>query len=160
MVYLFFFRFVKKIYTPLPEATARTEMFKIHLGNTPHSITEEEFRDLGKRTDGYSGADIQVVVRDALMQPVRKVQTATHFRQVSGYLLVWFINIILCKTSTNWNIICFSLSCFFQGLKNINQKPVENKINVYTGCMYFHRSVHVGVWFGLWNTWNLTSRTI
>lgn len=32
----------------------------------------------------YSGADISIVVRDALMQPVRKVQTATHFRKVSG----------------------------------------------------------------------------
>jgi vacuolar protein-sorting-associated protein 4 len=32
----------------------------------------------------YSGADISIVVRDALMQPVRKVQTATHFRYVRG----------------------------------------------------------------------------
>ncbi len=32
----------------------------------------------------YSGADISIVVRDALMQPVRKVQTATHFRKVRG----------------------------------------------------------------------------
>lgn len=31
----------------------------------------------------YSGADIAIVVRDALMQPVRKVQMATHFRRVS-----------------------------------------------------------------------------
>lgn len=85
--YFVFLRFEKRIYIPLPEAPARTEMFKLHLGNTPHSITEEEFRELGKRTDGYSGADIQIVVRDALMQPVRKVQTATHFRKVSGTLI-------------------------------------------------------------------------
>ena len=32
----------------------------------------------------YSGADITILVRDALMQPVRKVQTATHFRRVRG----------------------------------------------------------------------------
>lgn len=32
----------------------------------------------------YSGADISIVVRDALMQPVRKVQTATHFKYVTG----------------------------------------------------------------------------
>ncbi|XP_061163087.1 vacuolar protein sorting-associated protein 4B-like isoform X1 [Saccostrea echinata] len=77
-------RFEKRIYIPLPEAPARTEMFKLHLGNTPHSLTEEEFRELGRRTEGYSGADISIVVRDALMQPVRKVQTATHFRKVRG----------------------------------------------------------------------------
>lgn len=55
-------------------------MFKIHLGNTPNSLTEENFRDLGSRTEGLSGADISIVVRDAIMEPVRKVQTATHFR--------------------------------------------------------------------------------
>lgn len=31
----------------------------------------------------YSGSDIAIVVRDALMQPVRKLTTATHFKQVS-----------------------------------------------------------------------------
>lgn len=77
-------RFEKRIYIPLPEAPARTEMFKLHLGTTPHSLTEPDFRELGQRTDGYSGADVSIVVRDALMQPVRKVQTATHFRRVRG----------------------------------------------------------------------------
>ena len=43
-------------------------MFKLNLGDTTHSLTEENFRDLGMRTDGYSGADIAIVVRDALMQ--------------------------------------------------------------------------------------------
>lgn len=41
-------------------------------------------KQLAKRSDGFSGADISVLVRDALMQPVRKVQTATHFRRVRG----------------------------------------------------------------------------
>jgi vacuolar protein-sorting-associated protein 4 len=31
----------------------------------------------------YSGSDIAVIVRDALMQPVRKVLGATHFKPVS-----------------------------------------------------------------------------
>ena len=30
----------------------------------------------------YSGADIGVIVRDAIMQPIRKVQNATHFKKV------------------------------------------------------------------------------
>lgn len=77
-------RFEKRIYIPLPEAPARSLMFKIHLGNTANSLTEEDFRVLGQKSEGYSGADISIVVRDALMQPVRKVQTATHFRKVRG----------------------------------------------------------------------------
>ena len=48
---------------------ARTNMFKLNLGqDTAHSLTEENFRELGQRTEGYSGADVALVVRDALMQ--------------------------------------------------------------------------------------------
>ncbi|XP_071592697.1 vacuolar protein sorting-associated protein 4B isoform X1 [Heliangelus exortis] len=77
-------RFEKRIYIPLPEDHARAAMFKLHLGSTPNLLTESDYRELGKRTDGYSGADISVIVRDALMQPVRKVQSATHFKKVKG----------------------------------------------------------------------------
>ncbi|XP_060063793.1 vacuolar protein sorting-associated protein 4B-like [Ylistrum balloti] len=77
-------RFAKRIYIPLPEAPARMAMFKLHLGTTPHSIQEHEFKQLSEKSDGYSGADISMVVRDALMQPVKKVQTATHFKRVRG----------------------------------------------------------------------------
>ncbi|TDG41882.1 hypothetical protein AWZ03_011695 [Drosophila navojoa] len=77
-------RFEKRIYIPLPEAHARLVMFKIHLGNTTHVLTEQDLKELAGKTEGYSGADISIVVRDALMEPVRKVQTATHFKRVSG----------------------------------------------------------------------------
>lgn len=67
----------------MPEAHARAAMFKLHLGSTQNSLTEADFQELGRKTDGYSGADISIIVRDALMQPVRKVQSATHFKKVS-----------------------------------------------------------------------------
>jgi vacuolar protein-sorting-associated protein 4 len=77
-------RFEKRIYIPLPEEHARTNMFRVNLGSTPHNLTDKDFQLLGQRTEGYSGADISILVRDALMQPVRKVQTATHFRRIQG----------------------------------------------------------------------------
>merc|ERR1712029_1216066 len=77
-------RFEKRIYIPLPEAHARTAMFKLNIGETTTTITEEEYRYLGQNTEGYSGADISLVVRDAIMQPVRRVQNATHFKQAEG----------------------------------------------------------------------------
>ena len=57
-------------------------MFKLSMGSTPTSITDADYNVLAQRTDGYSGADINLVVRDALMQPVRKVQSATHWVKV------------------------------------------------------------------------------
>lgn len=77
-------RFEKRIYIALPEEHARLDMFKLHLGNTTHQLTEQDMKVLAAKTEGYSGADICIVVRDALMQPVRKVQSATHFKKVTG----------------------------------------------------------------------------
>lgn len=77
-------RFEKRIYIPLPEEAPRRRMFEIHIGNTAHALSPNDFTQLARRTDGYSGADIGIVVRDALMMPIRKVQTATHFKMVSG----------------------------------------------------------------------------
>ena len=79
---LFHRRFEKRIYIGLPEAPARADMFRLHLGDTKSTLTDMDFKRLGQLTDNYSGADIQIVVRDALMQPIRRVQHATHFMQV------------------------------------------------------------------------------
>lgn len=76
-------RFEKRIYIPLPEQHARSFMFKLNLGTTPNSLTDDDFITLGQKTAHYSGADISIIVRDALMQPIRKVQSATHFKKVS-----------------------------------------------------------------------------
>jgi len=77
-------RFEKRIWIPLPDEAARYNIFKIHVGDTPNSLADDDYKQLAKLTDGYSGADISVLVRDALMQPVRKVQSATHFKKVRG----------------------------------------------------------------------------
>jgi len=77
-------RFEKRIYIPLPEEQARYTMFKLHLGNTPTLLSSNEFRELAQLTEGYSGSDIAIVVREALMMPVRIVQDSTHFKKVCG----------------------------------------------------------------------------
>ena len=52
MYFYFSYRFEKRIYIPLPEANARSKMFTLHLGNTPNHLSEDDLRELGKRTDG------------------------------------------------------------------------------------------------------------
>lgn len=83
-------RFEKRIYIPLPDEEARYVMLKMNIGDTPNSLTDQDLRTLADRTERFSGADISVLVRDALMQPVRKVQSATHFKRVCE-------DIILCS---------------------------------------------------------------
>ncbi|SGY68082.1 BQ5605_C004g02846 [Microbotryum silenes-dioicae] len=75
-------RFEKRIYIPLPEPDARKRMFELNVGTTPCTLSQQEYRTLASKTEGYSGSDLAVVVRDALMQPVRKVLSATHFKEV------------------------------------------------------------------------------
>lgn len=86
MIYLVLtlaFRFERRIYIPLPDANARANLFALSVGNTPCTLTQQDYKQLADMTDGYSGSDISVLVRDALMQPIRKVQNATHFKKVS-----------------------------------------------------------------------------
>lgn len=72
-------RFEKRVYIPLPEAEARTAMVKLNLGDTPNNLTEEEFDKTGEITEGSSGADIKILVKEALMQPLRRCQKAKQF---------------------------------------------------------------------------------
>jgi vacuolar protein-sorting-associated protein 4 len=57
-------------------------MVALNIGQTPCKLVPRDYKLLAKKTDGFSGSDIQVMVRDALMEPVRKVQMATHFKKV------------------------------------------------------------------------------
>ena len=91
-------RFEKRVYIPLPEDYARSFMFKLHMGDTKNNLgkwaaapkpggeedekiaTNPNFIELGLKTQGFSGSDINVVVREALMQPVRSCQSSKFFR--------------------------------------------------------------------------------
>ena len=46
-------RFEKRIYIPLPEASARVKMFELHMGNLKHSIEPGQLRELAEKTDGW-----------------------------------------------------------------------------------------------------------
>merc|ERR1712224_785974 len=72
-------RFEKRVYIPLPDAEARSAMVKLNLGDTPNELTEFEFEKTGEITEGSSGADIKILVQEALMQPLRRCQKAKQF---------------------------------------------------------------------------------
>lgn len=72
-------RFEKRVYIPLPGVGARTIMIKNFLGDTPNNLVESDFGKLGELTDGASGSDLEVVTKEALMEPLRRCQQAKQF---------------------------------------------------------------------------------
>ena len=64
-------RFDRLIYVPPPDEKARLEIFKIHTRNMP--LAEDvDLEQLAKMTQGYSGADIEAVCREAAMNALRR----------------------------------------------------------------------------------------
>lgn len=71
-------RLEKRIYIPLPNEIGREELFKINLKGMPVA-DDVDWKELIKMTDGYSGADLANVCRDAAMMPLRKRIAAGNF---------------------------------------------------------------------------------
>lgn len=64
-------RFDKLLYVGVPDLEARKEILQIHLNGRPLA-KDSGVEDLAKRTEGYSGADIQAVVDTASMLAIRE----------------------------------------------------------------------------------------
>lgn len=65
-------RFEKRIFVPPPDQEARKEILKIHLSETEYSRSVN-LGELAKRTEGFSGHDLELLVREAAMNPVREL---------------------------------------------------------------------------------------
>ena len=75
-------RFQRRVHISLPDLPGRMRMFEMSVGSTPCDLKPADYKTLGQLSEGYSGSDIAIAVQDALMQPVRKIQTATHYKKV------------------------------------------------------------------------------
>lgn len=64
-------RFDKLMYIGVPDLEARKEIFKIHLMGRPLA-KDISVDDLAKKTEGYSGADIQAIADTASMLAIRE----------------------------------------------------------------------------------------
>lgn len=76
-------RFQRRVHISLPDLPARIKMFELAVGNTPCELKAADYRKLAELSEGYSGSDIAIAVQDALMQPVRLIQTATHYKRTA-----------------------------------------------------------------------------
>ncbi|RLI76779.1 AAA family ATPase [Archaeoglobales archaeon] len=64
-------RIERHIYIPAPDKKAREEIFRIHLRGKPLD-KDVDIEELAKKTEGYSGADIEAVCREAGMLAIRE----------------------------------------------------------------------------------------
>lgn len=71
-------RFERRVLITLPDQEARAIMFKIHTKGV--DLDEVDFDRLGELSDGYSGADIALLCREALMTPIREMDVAGSIR--------------------------------------------------------------------------------
>ncbi|MBW2973431.1 CDC48 family AAA ATPase [Candidatus Woesearchaeota archaeon] len=62
-------RFDRIILTPVPDEKAREEIFTVHIKNMP--LKGVTAKDLATNTEGYAGADIEAVCREAAMIALR-----------------------------------------------------------------------------------------
>lgn len=77
-------RFDKLIYIPSPDRDARLKIFQVHTKNMPLS-KDVELEDLADKTDGYVGADIENLCREAGMMAYRENPEATEVTQQNFY---------------------------------------------------------------------------
>ncbi len=64
-------RFDRIIYVPPPDFKARLEILKIHTRSVPLA-KDVDLVEIAKMTEGYSGADLELLVREAVMLAMRE----------------------------------------------------------------------------------------
>ncbi len=64
-------RFDRLIYVPPPDYKARIEIFKVHTRKMPLA-PDVNLEELARKTEGYSGADIEAVCREAALIALRE----------------------------------------------------------------------------------------
>jgi vacuolar protein-sorting-associated protein 4 len=66
---------------PLPCLAARKELLSINLG-CHSALSPEDLEILASKTEGYSGSDLCIIANDALMQPVRELETCKLWKKI------------------------------------------------------------------------------
>jgi SpoVK/Ycf46/Vps4 family AAA+-type ATPase len=64
-------RMEKRLYIPLPDRDTRLVLVTRLLSKFANDLTNEDFQYIADRTEGYSGADVKLLARDASMGPLR-----------------------------------------------------------------------------------------
>ncbi|CAH2283712.1 fidgetin 1 [Pelobates cultripes] len=67
-------RLVKRLYIPLPEDSARKQIVVSLMSQERNSLTDQEVDAIVSQSDGFSGADMTQLCREAALGPIRSIQ--------------------------------------------------------------------------------------
>ena len=70
-------RFVKRLYIPLPEKEGRKQIVENLMAKQTNELDQNDLDDIAERTEGYSGADMTNLCREAALGPIRSLDTST-----------------------------------------------------------------------------------
>ncbi|CRH01350.1 vacuolar protein sorting-associated protein 4, putative [Plasmodium relictum] len=76
-------RFEKRIYIPLPNLHARMKIFEKYIKNNESNIPNDDIKYFATLTENYTGADIDIICRDAVYMPIKKCLLSKFFKQVN-----------------------------------------------------------------------------
>ncbi|XP_068792231.1 fidgetin-like protein 1 [Struthio camelus] len=68
-------RLVKRLYIPLPEASARKQIVARLMSKEHCCLNEEEIELIVRKSNGFSGADMTQLCREASLGPIRSLQS-------------------------------------------------------------------------------------
>lgn len=75
-------RLDKRVLVPPPDTAGRIQMLRTHLASLParHTCEEADLRSCAEATDGYSGADLRLLAKEAAMRAVRRIMDSIKAR--------------------------------------------------------------------------------
>ena len=84
-------RLVKRLYIPLPEGEARRRIINNLLAKERNSLTPTDVDEVVDKTEGYSGADMANLCKEAAMGPIRSLDfNAIDTMEASQVVGFWF----------------------------------------------------------------------
>lgn len=67
-------RLAKRLYIPLPEAAARSQIITNLMAQEKNQLRDKELESVVTATEGFSGADMTQLCREAALGPIRSIQ--------------------------------------------------------------------------------------
>lgn len=109
-------RLVKRLYIPLPEFSARSQILKNLLKSERNDLNESQINEISEKTDGFSGADMKNLCQEAALGPIRAIQN---------------IEYLLSETMALTDVRPISIEDFDLALKRVNASVSKGDLDQY-----------------------------